>query len=274
MPDNLPPSRLTDRVTGLRALQRAVDECASAGTQLTAVFLDGGTVAQGTWTPTAGNGTWPLPRLAEPLVRQVRAGDLIVLLGGETLLCALPGMEIADGRRRFAGVAERLGGGALRLGVAGPVDGDSALDLAANAEADAPESADGASPVRLSLRLPADMRAARRARVALRLFEDELSPDEFAVLALVVTELVTNGVRHGSSREAATVLLDLVMSEQELRGSVVDQGAGFEPATASSDGPGGLGLMIVHRSSRRWGTADAGRRVWFEFGRTAAVPAE
>jgi anti-sigma regulatory factor (Ser/Thr protein kinase) len=197
-----------------------------------------------------------------------------VLLGGETLLCALPGLEVVEGRRRFARVAERLGGGALRLGVAGPADGDSALDLAANAEADAPASADGASPVRLSLRLAADLRAARRARVALCMFEDDLSPDDFAVLVLVVTELVTNGVRHGSSRAAASVLLDLVMSEQELRGSVVDQGAGFEPATSSTDGPGGLGLMIVHRSSRRWGTADGGRRVWFELERTAAVPAD
>src|SRR3954453_12616053 len=135
MSDIADPSRLTDRATGLRALQRTVDDCATVGTELTAVFLDGGTPAAGTWTASAGNGTSPLPRLAGPLARQVRAGDLIVLLGGETLLCALPGLEVAEGRRRFARGAERLGGGALRLGVAGPADGDSALDLAANAEA-------------------------------------------------------------------------------------------------------------------------------------------
>src|SRR4051812_15275778 len=170
MVENGGPPRLHERVDGLRALQHAVDDSVSDGTALTAVFLDGGSLAEGAWTPVAGNGDAPLPRLAAPLSRQVRTTDLIVLLGGETLLCALPGMAVADGRRRFVGVAERLGSGSIRLGVAGPAAGDTALELAANAEAAAPAAA-GGTPIRLTLRLPADLRAARQARIALRLFE-------------------------------------------------------------------------------------------------------
>jgi anti-sigma regulatory factor (Ser/Thr protein kinase) len=272
MAENAGPPRLHDRVGGLRALQHAVDDSVSDGTALTAVFLDGGPVADAPWIPVGGNGngTAPLPRLAAPLSRQVRTTDFIVLLGGETLLCALPGMAAADGRRRFDRVAERLGSGSIRVGVAGPAAGETALDLAASAEAAAPAAADGGTPMRLSLRLPAHVRAARQARVALRMFEDQLDADAFAVLVLMVTELVTNGVRHGSSSAADAVLIEVAMDGDALHGLVVDQGPGFEPATAESTGPGGLGLTIVERASKRWGTADGGRRVWFELERPAA----
>ncbi len=236
-----------------------------------AAFLDGGQVAAGTWTPVAGNGSEPLPRIAGPLASQVRGTDLIMRLGGETLLCALPGMQLEDGRRRFDGVVDRLGAGPIRLGVAGPGRGDSAADLIVSAEAAAPALADGVAPMRLSLRLASDLGAARRARTALRMFEDDLHADVFGVLALIVTELVTNGVRHGSTGDSDSLLVEVTMGSDTMHGTVMDGGPGFDPATAERHGPGGLGLAIVERASARWGTADEGRRVWFDLPR--AVPA-
>lgn len=265
-----PPPRVRDRTAGLRALQHELDVCASDGTALTAAFLDGGPLAAGAWAPTAGNGNKPVPRLAGPLSAQVRDTDLIMLLEGETLLCALPGMLLADGQRRFDDVVDRLGAGPIRLGVVGQTAGESAADLVASAEAAAPLSRDEAAPTGLSLRLAADLRAARRARSALRMFQDDLDGDDYAVLALIVTELVTNGVRHGSASESDSLLIEVVMDDGTLRGVVVDNGPGFEPSTAESDGPGGRGLTIVERAATVWGTADGGRRVWFEMPRAAA----
>jgi anti-sigma regulatory factor (Ser/Thr protein kinase) len=260
--------RVHDRDAGLRALQFELDRCALDGTELTAAFLDGGPVAGDTRRSSNGNGARPVPRLAAPLARQSRGTDLIVLLGGETLLWALPGVGPDEGRRRLGGVVERLGAGSIRLGVAGPVDGESALELLANAEAAAPLSADGGSTTRLSLRLPAELVAARKARTALRLFEGDLCGDDYTLLALVVTELVTNGVRHGSVSTTDSVLLEVVVGAHGVLGTVVDQGAGFDPITAGPQGTG-LGLTIVERATRRWGTSDHGRRVWFELPPTA-----
>jgi hypothetical protein len=63
------------------------------------------------------------------------------------------------------------------------------------------------------------------------------------------------------------VYVELCVGEGLLHGSVVDHGAGFEPALPREwppDARGGLGLVIVERTAQRWGTTDDGRRVWFE----------
>jgi anti-sigma regulatory factor (Ser/Thr protein kinase) len=259
-----------DRFTGLPGLQDQIERSVRAGTDLTAVFVDGDPPAGGDWSPAYGNGDTPVPRIAAPLAAQVRGSDLIVLLGGQSLLCAMPGLTPADARRRFDHMADGLGTERIRVGIAGPQRGDGASRLVARAQAAAPvrQSANG-GPTRLSLRLAADRRSARRARAALQVFEDEMAPDELAVLSLVVTELVTNSVRHGGSDR---VHLELCVSEGLLHGSVVDYGTGFEPALPQEwppDARGGLGLVIVERTARRWGTTDEGRRVWFELGLAA-----
>jgi len=108
------------------------------------------------------------------------------------------------------------------------------------------------------------VRSARRVRRALGIFADDLTQDELAVTALLITELVTNSVRHS---ESDCVYVDLCVGEGLLHGSVVDHGAGFEPALPREwppDARGGLGLTIIERTAERWGTTDAGRRVWFD----------
>jgi two-component sensor histidine kinase len=105
----------------------------------------------------------------------------------------------------------------------------------------------------------------------LRTFEDEMHADELALLALVVTELVTNSVLHGTSD---AVEVELGVGDGVLHGAVLDHGDGFVPAQPSPGAPNarkGLGLAMVERASARWGTSDEGRRVWFELRLGAAA---
>jgi anti-sigma regulatory factor (Ser/Thr protein kinase) len=85
-------------------------------------------------------------------------------------------------------------------------------------------------------------------------------------LMLLVSELVTNAVRHARS-ESFEVRLDL--SPQRLRLEVHDEGAGFVPEIApSDDGRGGYGLFIVDRLADRWGVeCDDGGVIWLELDR-------
>ncbi|HEV2999919.1 MAG TPA: ATP-binding protein [Solirubrobacteraceae bacterium] len=85
-------------------------------------------------------------------------------------------------------------------------------------------------------------------------------------LMLVVSELVTNAVRHARG-ERFEVRLDI--RPDALRLEVHDEGGGFDPRIApSADGTGGYGLYIVDRLADRWGVESAGGSViWLEVDR-------
>ena len=88
-------------------------------------------------------------------------------------------------------------------------------------------------------------------------------------LRLLVTELVTNSVKHASA--------DTVSLQRDGEARVgLDRGARTRgrastrpPPARPRDDRGGWGLFLVERLSDRWGTArDAdGTRVWFELRR-------
>jgi anti-sigma regulatory factor (Ser/Thr protein kinase) len=86
---------------------------------------------------------------------------------------------------------------------------------------------------------------------------------------LLVSEIVTNSVRHGGAGEEDWIALDVDISPGALRVEVTDHGAGFTPAPVhpAPDDPGGRGLFLVEQMADRWGHADAGTRVWFEVDR-------
>jgi len=81
-------------------------------------------------------------------------------------------------------------------------------------------------------------------------------------LRLVVSELVTNAVRHGEG----AIELRLWRDGTTVRGEVVDEGGGFEHEvrTEGWDDVGGRGLGIVERMTRRWGIREGTTHVWFE----------
>lgn len=86
-----------------------------------------------------------------------------------------------------------------------------------------------------------------------------------ARVALLVSELVSNAVLHGSG-DAIELSADL--DDGRVRVEVYDDGGGFEPPPPPREGepvPAGWGLYLVSRLADRWGV-DGGRRtrVWFE----------
>jgi anti-sigma regulatory factor (Ser/Thr protein kinase) len=95
---------------------------------------------------------------------------------------------------------------------------------------------------------------------------DLVEPPRDADLELVVSEIVTNAVRHG--REGGEILLAATPKPDYLCVQVTDDGPGFvpHPGAMASDEHGGFGLFLVERLTRRWGvTRENGRtRVWFE----------
>jgi anti-sigma regulatory factor (Ser/Thr protein kinase) len=121
---------------------------------------------------------------------------------------------------------------------------------------------------RQELVLVAEPLAVREARawlsaLAREYVDDARRPD----LELVVTEVVTNAVRHGAPGGA--VQLAATPKPEFLCVQVTDQGPGLvpRPGAMASDENGGFGLFIVEQLTRRWGMTreDRRTRVWFEF---------
>jgi anti-sigma regulatory factor (Ser/Thr protein kinase) len=87
-----------------------------------------------------------------------------------------------------------------------------------------------------------------------------------ADLRLVISEVITNAVRHGGSGD---VLVGVMAKQGYLCVQVTDTGDGFAPRPGAfqADDDGGFGLFLVERLTRRWGLTreDSNTRVWFEF---------
>jgi anti-sigma regulatory factor (Ser/Thr protein kinase) len=87
-------------------------------------------------------------------------------------------------------------------------------------------------------------------------------------LLLLVTELVTNAVRHAGVGPEQSLRVELRQRPGCVRVDVVDPGTSFTRAgpRVKRSGSGGWGLFLVERMAERWGVrrrAD-GTCVWFE----------
>ena len=107
--------------------------------------------------------------------------------------------------------------------------------------------------------------AARRAVVA---GDDDLPVAVQEDVLLLVTELVSNAVRHAGVGPDETVHVEVRRWSQRVRVEVVDPGTDFRriPPRSSTDDPGGWGLVLVDRIAARWGVGRGSSRtcVWFE----------
>ena len=92
-----------------------------------------------------------------------------------------------------------------------------------------------------------------------------LPESQRGVLRLLVSELVTNSVRHVAG-SAEPVVLAVRIGAAAIRVEVLDGGDGFTPGELEPRGAdGGFGLFLVERMASRWGVdRQGGTRVWFE----------
>jgi anti-sigma regulatory factor (Ser/Thr protein kinase) len=85
-------------------------------------------------------------------------------------------------------------------------------------------------------------------------------------LRLVISEVITNAVRHGGEGE---MLVAVTPKPGYLCVQVTDTGDGFAPRPRAyePDEDGGFGLFLVEQLTRRWGLTreNSNTRVWFEF---------
>ena len=124
----------------------------------------------------------------------------------------------------------------------------------------------------LELRLHADPAAVAASRRSIEAIPEIAEDPQLRLnVQLVVSELVTNGVRHGGAVGPLWVRLNV--TPKVVRLEVIDTGSGFDrtavlktpldPAAVS-----GRGLHLVDAVADRWGLVHDGRtKVWAEFSR-------
>jgi anti-sigma regulatory factor (Ser/Thr protein kinase) len=120
----------------------------------------------------------------------------------------------------------------------------------------------------LTMNLGSGPEAAARARSGIAKLRAELDPPLMETLRLLVTELVSNSVRHTASD---SVTLRVAVGRSAVLTEVADNGPGFGPECAerSADENTGWGLFLVQRLAHKWGVKHDGpsKRVWFELRR-------
>jgi two-component sensor histidine kinase len=124
-----------------------------------------------------------------------------------------------------------------------------------------------------TIQLPCDDDISSHARAELSRHLNGAVADHRGDLHLLVSELVTNGVEHGTPDDAGRLELRVDAESERVRVEVLDAGEGFEfdPRRPEPDGETSFGLFLVERMSDRWGfDVHGGRtRVWFELGSSA-----
>jgi anti-sigma regulatory factor (Ser/Thr protein kinase) len=123
---------------------------------------------------------------------------------------------------------------------------------------------------------PLEPGSAAAARRELETLSWALDSEEAYVLALLVTELVTNSIQHAPGDDDGSVVLEVRVSDELVRVRVRDDGSGFRPAARTDDSPidSHWGLYLVDELADRWEVSAAPSTVVsFELDRIAAVSA-
>src|SRR4051794_27041000 len=128
-------------------------------------------------------------------------------------------------------------------------------------------------PNGLRMRLGSGPDAAAEARRAIAALRADLDPPLMETLRLLVTELVTNSVRH---TECDSLTLRVAIGKAAVLTEATDDGPNFDAEAAleaeqldARAENTGWGLFLVQRLARDWGVKEDKRskRVWFELAR-------
>jgi anti-sigma regulatory factor (Ser/Thr protein kinase) len=119
----------------------------------------------------------------------------------------------------------------------------------------------------LELTLAPDMNAPSAARSAItNRFSGSLATRALDDARLLVTELISNSLRHAALRKGDHVSVRALETDGLVRFEVADPGRNGPPLLREPGAQeGGYGLLLVRRLSRRWGIHRDGETVvWFE----------
>jgi len=120
----------------------------------------------------------------------------------------------------------------------------------------------------LVFELPARPTAGSAARRALLAGKGALPRSVRDDVLLLLTELVSNAVRHAKAGADRAVRVELRQRAQTVKVAVFDEGTGFtaEAPRVKRDESGGWGLFLVDRIADRWAITPtaSGTCAWFE----------
>jgi anti-sigma regulatory factor (Ser/Thr protein kinase) len=125
-----------------------------------------------------------------------------------------------------------------------------------------------AAPPSLEVHLAAGATAPSRARTALVEIEDRVPAALVPTLRLLVSEVVTNSVRHAGLSPGDPVILRVQVLSDRVAVEVWDRGPGYlhpSPRRGDHRVGTGWGLYLVELLADRWGTEHGEQtRTWFE----------
>jgi anti-sigma regulatory factor (Ser/Thr protein kinase) len=118
----------------------------------------------------------------------------------------------------------------------------------------------------MSFELAGGPYAVTAARLALSDLDSRLEPGVAFDVRLLVSELVTNSVKHAQVSEEDSIMLDVNIHGELVRVEVRDSGPGFErPSTGPpGDADEGWGLFLVEQLADDWGVDSSRQAVWFK----------
>lgn len=119
----------------------------------------------------------------------------------------------------------------------------------------------------VSAKLDPDPKAPASARRALDALPASIDDTTLENLRLLVSELVTNSVKHGALGRDDAIGLDVYLEAESVYVEVHDTGLGFKPGLPDVDPErgSGWGLWLLEQMTARWGIENhAGTTAWFE----------
>lgn len=119
----------------------------------------------------------------------------------------------------------------------------------------------------ISFRVPGGAQGPRHARTLMSAHLRHIDRETASDAELIISELVTNSVRHAGVGSDQRVTVDLILLNEHLRITVTDPGCDMEPRLIpkNPEGFGGHGLRLVEQLSTQWGVgrdAVGATQVW------------